>query len=166
MELKNLIIEKNEGIGTIKINNPKQLNALNPTVMSELDYAFNQFKNDIEIDVIVLTGEGKAFVAGADITFMKDLNADQGKKWGEDSAKIFRNIELMNKPVIAAVNGFALGGGVAAHWVQYLKDQHFLQFSSVILPMFSIFMHFSISKPFSAFPIFIASEDSPTLSQG
>jgi enoyl-CoA hydratase len=111
MELKNIIIEKNEGIGTIKINNPKQLNALNPTVMSELDYAFNQFKNDIEIDVIVLTGEGKAFVAGADITFMKDLNADQGKKWGEDSAKIFRNIELMNKPVIAAVNGFALGGG-------------------------------------------------------
>jgi enoyl-CoA hydratase len=111
MEFTNLIVEKNEGIGTIKINNPKQLNALNPTVISELGCAFEQFKNDNEVDVIVLTGEGKAFVAGADITYMVDLTVEEGKKWAAVSARIFRDIELMNKPVIAAINGFALGGG-------------------------------------------------------
>ncbi len=111
MEFKNLILEKSEGICTIKINNPQSLNALNNDVLQDLDAAFDLVAKDDEVSVIVLTGEGKAFVAGADIAYMKDLDVEGGKKFSEDGARIFRKIETLNKVVIAAVNGFALGGG-------------------------------------------------------
>lgn len=111
MELKNLLLEKNDGICTVKINNPQTLNALNAEVLKELEYAFDQINEDDEVSVVVLTGEGKAFVAGADISYMKDLDATQAKKFGEDGARVFRKIETLKKVVIAAVNGFALGGG-------------------------------------------------------
>lgn len=111
MEFKNLIWEKNEGICTIKINNPKSLNALNIEVLKDLDKAFDLAASDEEVSVIVLTGEGKAFVAGADIAYMKELSVEEAKEFSEYGAKIFRKIETLNKTVIAAVNGFALGGG-------------------------------------------------------
>ncbi len=111
MELKNLLIEKNAGICTVKINNPQTLNSLNAEVLKELECAFDQIKDDDEIQVVVLTGEGKAFVAGADIAYMRDLDPAQAKKFSEDGSRIFRKIETLNKVVIAAVNGFALGGG-------------------------------------------------------
>lgn len=111
MELKNLIVEKNEGICTVKINNPNSLNALNAIVLSELEYVFDELKIDQEISVVVLTGEGKAFVAGADISYMSNLSAAEAKRFGEDGARVFRKIETLDKVVIAAVNGFALGGG-------------------------------------------------------
>ncbi len=111
MEFKNLLLEKNEGICTIKINNPQSLNALNAQVLQDLDSAFDLLSNDEEVSVIILTGEGKAFVAGADIAYMNELNVEQAKKFSEDGARIFRKIETLNKVVIAAVNGFALGGG-------------------------------------------------------
>lgn len=111
MEFKNLLVEKNEGICTVKINNPKSLNALNADVLSELEYVFDELRDDNEVGVVILTGEGKAFVAGADIAYMKDLNVLDAKKFGEDGSRIFRKIETLDKVVIAAVNGFALGGG-------------------------------------------------------
>lgn len=111
MELKNLLIEKNEGICTVKINNPQTLNSLNVEVLNDLECAFDQIKEDDEIYVVVLTGEGKAFVAGADIAYMRDLNPEQAKKFSEDGSRLFRKIETLNKVVIAAVNGFSLGGG-------------------------------------------------------
>lgn len=111
MEFKNLLMEKKEGICTIKINNPQSLNALNGEVLQDLDAAFDLVSKDEEVSVIILTGEGKAFVAGADIAYMNELNVEQAKKFSEDGAKIFRKIETLNKVVIAAVNGFALGGG-------------------------------------------------------
>jgi len=111
MEFKNLLVEKNEGICTVRINNPKSLNALNADVLSELEIAFDQLRDDNEVSVVVLTGEGKAFVAGADIAYMKELNVLDAKKFGEDGSRIFRKIETLDKVVIAAVNGFALGGG-------------------------------------------------------
>ncbi len=111
MELKNLLVEKNEGICTIKINNPQSLNALNAEVLSELEIAIDQVEKDEEVKVVVLTGEGKAFVAGADIAYMNKLNPEQAKKFSEDGSRVFRKIETLNKVVIAAVNGFALGGG-------------------------------------------------------
>ncbi len=111
MELKNLVIEKNEGVCTVKINNPQSLNALNAQVLSELEYAFDMIRDEDDIRVVVLTGEGKAFVAGADIAYMRELNASQAKKFSEDGSRVFRKIETLNKVVIAAVNGFALGGG-------------------------------------------------------
>lgn len=111
MEFKNLLFEKNEGICTIKINSPQTLNALNEEVLEELDSAFDLAGKDEEVSAIILTGEGKAFVAGADIAYMNNLNVEEAKKFAEYGSKIFRKIELLEKVVIAAVNGYALGGG-------------------------------------------------------
>ena len=111
MELKNLLVEKNEGVCTVKINNPQTLNSLNAEVLADLETAFDQIKYDDEIQIVVLTGEGKAFVAGADIAYMSKLNPEEAKKFSEDGSRLFRKIETLNKVVIAAVNGYALGGG-------------------------------------------------------
>lgn len=119
MEFKNLLIEKNEGICTVKINNPKSLNALNAEVLADIESVFDQLKDDTDVSVVILTGEGKAFVAGADIAFMKDLSVLDAKKFGEDGSRIFRKIETLDKIVIAAVNGFALGGWL---WIMYGCD--------------------------------------------
>lgn len=106
-----LIIEKQEKICIVKINNPQAMNALNSAVLKELDAAVDQIKNDPDTAVVILTGEGRAFVAGADISEMAGMNAAEGKAFGELGASVFRKIEMLDKPVIAAVNGFALGGG-------------------------------------------------------
>lgn len=111
MEYSKLLVEKKNGIAIVKINNPQSLNALNSTILGELDTLFTELENDSSISVIILTGEGKAFVAGADITEMSSMDAAEGKAFGEKGAKVFRKIELLSKPVIAAVNGYALGGG-------------------------------------------------------
>ena len=111
MEYTKLIIERLENICIVRINNPAALNALNTTVLEELDAAFSAIGRDEGIDAVILTGEGRAFVAGADIAQMSGMNAADGKAFGELGAAVFRKIELLNKPVIAAVNGFALGGG-------------------------------------------------------
>ena len=111
MAYTKLIIEKQENICTVKINNPEALNALNSTILKELDAAFAEIKEDNSIDVVILTGEGRSFVAGADISQMCEMNAIEGKAFGELGASVFRKIELLDKVVIAAVNGFALGGG-------------------------------------------------------
>jgi enoyl-CoA hydratase len=111
MEFKNLIIQREENIRIVKINNPQSMNALNSEVLSELDQAFSEIGNDPQTNVVILTGEGRAFVAGADISQMSTMNAAQGKDFGVQGSKVFRKIELLPKPVIAAINGFALGGG-------------------------------------------------------
>lgn len=100
-----------ENVLVIKINNPSALNALNSKVLSEIGEAFDEASKDANVNAIILTGEGKAFVAGADIAEMSTLNAEQGKLFGEHGAGVFRKIETTPKAVIAAVNGFALGGG-------------------------------------------------------
>ncbi len=111
MEYTKLIIERNEDICIVKINNPQAMNALNTTVLSELDHAFTQIQADNTVKAVILTGEGRAFVAGADISQMSTMNAAEGKAFGEQGAAVFRKIEQLKVPVIAAVNGFALGGG-------------------------------------------------------
>lgn len=111
MEYQKLMIEKNGRIGVVKINHPEALNALNTAILNELGQAFDEIAVDPEIDVVILTGEGRSFVAGADISEMSVMRADEGKRFGELGAAVFRKIELLAKPVIAAVNGFALGGG-------------------------------------------------------
>ena len=111
MAYTKLIIEKQDNICTVKINNPEALNALNSTILKELDTVFTEIKEDNSIDVVILTGEGRSFVAGADIAQMSTMNAIEGKAFGELGAAVFRKIELLDKVVIAAVNGFALGGG-------------------------------------------------------
>ena len=111
MEYKKLIIQDNGAVRVIKINNPEALNALNTAILRELDAAFTEVAEDNGILAVVLTGEGRAFVAGADISEMKSKNAIEGEIFGKLGASVFRKIELLPKPVIAAVNGFALGGG-------------------------------------------------------
>lgn len=111
MTYTKLIIEKKEKVCIVSINNPQALNALNSAVLEELDRAFSEIAADDGIAAVILTGAGKSFVAGADISQMSTMNAAQGKAFGEYGAAVFRKIELLDKPVIAAVNGYALGGG-------------------------------------------------------
>jgi enoyl-CoA hydratase len=99
-------------IAIVFINRPEKLNALNSNVMSELKHCFTELKKNEDVYVVILTGSGdKAFVAGADISELNNLNMIAAKEYAEKGQEVFDLIENMNKPVIAAVNGFALGGG-------------------------------------------------------
>ncbi|MGF7058060.1 short-chain-enoyl-CoA hydratase [Brassicibacter mesophilus] len=111
MEFENLLLKKEGKVCVLSINRPKALNALNTDVLNELNAAIDLIEKDEEVYVVVITGEGKAFVAGADIVEMKDKNAEEARIFAKLGIETFRKIELMEKPVIAAVNGFALGGG-------------------------------------------------------
>ncbi|KGM95065.1 short-chain-enoyl-CoA hydratase [Clostridium botulinum] len=112
MEYKNVLLEKENNIAIVTINRPKALNALNTDTLNELELVVDEVAKDDDILVVILTGAGeKAFVAGADISEMKDKNVMEGRKFGLLGNKIFRKVETLEKPVIAAVNGFALGGG-------------------------------------------------------
>lgn len=104
-------LEKNNGVGIIKISNPATLNALNSKILSELDQMADIVNSDDEISVVIITGEGRGFVAGADISEMVNLNSKEGEAFSKYGSDVFRKIEMMEKPTIAAVNGFALGGG-------------------------------------------------------
>jgi len=108
----NVLLEKNEGIALITINRPKALNALNTETLNELQAAVTDAEGDDAVKVIIITGAGeKAFVAGADIAQMRELPVLEGRKMTLMGQKVFGLIEDLNKPVIAAINGFALGGG-------------------------------------------------------
>lgn len=111
MEFKNLKFEVSENLCTITMNRPQALNALNTETLEELDKALDLIENDKNIFLLVLTGEGKSFVAGADIVEMKDKTPGEALRFSKFGADVFRRIEKLDMPVIAAVNGFALGGG-------------------------------------------------------
>lgn len=111
MSWSNLLFKKEGNIGILSINRPDALNALNSIVLDELNEAMDVINNDEDVHVIILTGEGRAFVAGADIGEMKNMNPIEARAFAEKGLSLFRKIELLEKPVIAAVNGFALGGG-------------------------------------------------------
>ena len=112
MELKNVLLEKEGHLAIVTINRPKALNALNSETLKDLDTVIENLENDNHIYAVILTGAGeKSFVAGADIAEMKDLNEEEGQAFGALGNKVFRRLENLNKPVIAAIQGFALGGG-------------------------------------------------------
>ena len=106
-----VVFEKKDQIGIVKINRPEAMNSLNEEVLTELEKAVDQANNDADVNVIILTGEGRAFVAGADIAKMQPLDEKGGMEFGKLGQRVFRKIETLEKPTIAAVNGFALGGG-------------------------------------------------------
>lgn len=109
---KNILFEKTGGIGFITINRPQVLNALNKETMVELKEVVRVIGNDSDIKVVIVTGNGqKSFVAGADISEMQGMSALEGREWGKYSQEVFNEIENLSQPVIAAVNGYALGGG-------------------------------------------------------
>ena len=103
--------EVKNSIGYVTINRPETLNALNKTVLEELFDVFNQIDADENVRVVILTGEGRSFVAGADIGQMSTLTVAEGRQFGAYGHKVMNFMEKMEKPIIAAVNGFALGGG-------------------------------------------------------
>lgn len=111
MEWNNILLEKEGNIGILTIQREEALNALNTQLLNELNEAIDHVNDDESIYVLVITGKGKAFVAGADISEMKDLNQIEGREFAGLGINCFRKIELMEKPVIAMVNGYALGGG-------------------------------------------------------
>lgn len=107
----NVSYEVKDSIAVITINRPEALNALNIDVLKELEQTIDQLESNDDIYVLIITGAGKAFVAGADIAQMKDFSALEAKSFGEYGNNVFSKIEMISKPVIAAVNGYALGGG-------------------------------------------------------
>ena len=108
---ENLKYEVKDGIAYVTVNRPKSLNALSKEVLSELDEALDKINEDPEVKIAILTGEGRAFVAGADISQMVNLTGIEGQEMMKQGARVMNHIEDIDKPVIAAVNGFALGGG-------------------------------------------------------
>ena len=103
--------EQKDQVAVLTIDRPEALNALNTQVLCDLDEAIAKVEQADDVLVVILTGAGRSFVAGADIGEMKGFSAIDGKKFGVHGGSIFLRLENLSKPVIAAVNGFALGGG-------------------------------------------------------
>ena len=112
MEYEILNVEFSDNIAIVKINRPEALNALNTRFFQEMDDVVSNVTNKPEIKVMIITGEGKAFVAGADIAEMVDKNSEEGSEFSRIGQNTFRSLEKLEIPVIAAINGFALGGGL------------------------------------------------------
>jgi enoyl-CoA hydratase len=111
-DFKTLLISYDQQIAEVVINRPKALNALNSDVLAELLRVFDELAADDAVKVVILTGSGdKAFVAGADIAEMSKMDVQESRKFAELGQEVFLKIQQFSKPVIAAVNGFALGGG-------------------------------------------------------
>ncbi len=108
---KTIRYEKKDNIALVTIDRPEALNALNSTVIAELEQVVTELENDGTIRAMILTGEGRSFVAGADIGEQYPLDLDGGRRWGQRGSALFRRMERLEFPTIAAVNGFALGGG-------------------------------------------------------
>ena len=112
MSFENILLEKKNSIAYVTVNRPKVLNALNMATMEELRAAFYDIKNDASIRVVIFTGAGeKAFIAGADIGELAKHDAVSGKEYTHRGQNVLNLIENLGKPVIACINGFALGGG-------------------------------------------------------
>lgn len=111
VKYNNIEFTKEDGIGILKINRPKALNALNTETVTELNQCVGEIENDAEVKVLIITGGGeKSFVAGADIVEMSTKNTVEGRFFGKIAQDAFTRIENLPQPVIAAVNGYALGG--------------------------------------------------------
>jgi enoyl-CoA hydratase len=99
------------GILTLKLNRPEKLNALNQEVLENLSETLAEAKDDAKVKAVLITGEGKAFCAGADINRLAECTAETGYQFANQGQSVFRQVETLGKPVLAAVNGFSFGGG-------------------------------------------------------
>ena len=138
MEFENILLDIDGKIATVTLNRPQSLNALNGKLISEVSQALDQLESDNNIRVIIITGSGeKSFVAGADIKEFSDFGQSQAEDLARNGQNIlFNKIENLSKPVIAAVNGFALGGGLelamSCH-IRYASDNAKLGLPEVTL---------------------------------
>lgn len=122
MTFENLLTSELNEVLVITINRPDKLNALNKKTVQEIGEAISYAKSSREVKAVIITGSGaKSFVAGADISEFIGLSAEQGKKLSQLGQDVFRTIETCPKPVIAAVNGFALGGGCELSMACHLR---------------------------------------------
>lgn len=112
MDYEILHIERKDEIAVVTISRPQAMNALNTRFFEEMDHAVEQFKGDIDLRAIIITGEGKAFVAGADIAEMQDMSVGEARIFSSRGQATFSSFSELHIPVIAAINGFALGGGL------------------------------------------------------
>ena len=112
MEFTNLLFENKDGVAIITLNRPKALNALNQATLEELNQIADRIAQDTSVKVVIITGSGeKAFVGGADITQMQPMTAIESRYFSKFGQGVFNKIENLPQPVIAAINGYALGGG-------------------------------------------------------
>ncbi|MCX7785189.1 MAG: enoyl-CoA hydratase-related protein [candidate division WOR-3 bacterium] len=111
MNNKNLLVTIEDNIAIIKFNRPQVLNALNTETILELEHTLDILAVNSDVSVIILTGEGKAFVAGADISEMRNFTSVEARTFAQNGHRVLSKLENIEKPVIAAINGFALGGG-------------------------------------------------------
>ncbi|KFN50343.1 enoyl-CoA hydratase-related protein [Arenimonas composti] len=122
MAFTNLLVEDRGSVRVVTVNRPEKLNALNRATVAELDAAFAAAGSDAGVRVVVLTGAGpKAFVAGADIAEMHTQTVIEARDFGRAGQALMRRIETLGKPVIAMVNGFALGGGLELAMACHLR---------------------------------------------
>jgi len=108
---KNILLENKDGIMILTISREEALNALNKEAIEEFDEALDAIKADKDVRALIITGAGRSFVAGADIAHQSTFDINAGREWGRKGSAILRKLELFEIPTIAAVNGFALGGG-------------------------------------------------------
>lgn len=111
MEFKYLRINVENGIAILTLSRPEALNALNKGMLQELNGAIHMLEVNQDVDILVITGEGKSFVAGADISEMAEYSPKEAREYGFLGQNVFRKLEKLSKPTIAAINGYALGGG-------------------------------------------------------
>jgi len=109
--MKYIIIEKQNGIAKIIFHRPEALNALCTEMINELDQAIDDVSADAEVRVVIFTGEGKSFISGADISEMDSRGRAEIEEYAKNGSRIWRKIETMPKPTVAAVNGYCFGGG-------------------------------------------------------
>jgi enoyl-CoA hydratase len=113
MDYENILVEKSAPVAVVTVNRPKVLNALNKKTVEEIECAFYELKNDASIKAVILTGAGeKAFIAGADINELATYGATAGAEFAHRGQCVLSMIENLGKPVIAAIGGYALGGGL------------------------------------------------------
>ncbi len=110
-KLENIKLEQEGAMVIVTMNRPKAMNALNNQTLDELEAIVDAVRAERDILGMIITGEGKAFVAGADISQMNGYGAEEGRSYADKAQSIFNKLENLEKPVIAAVNGYALGGG-------------------------------------------------------
>jgi enoyl-CoA hydratase len=131
MAYNTLLLEIADGIALLKVNRPQALNSLNPEVLLDLLGAFQELEKNDNVKVIILTGEGKAFVAGADLKAMVSMTPQEARKFSKTGHAGMEAMESLGKPLIAAVNGFALGGGtelaLACDFIYASEDAKFGQ---------------------------------------
>src|SRR5262245_42308658 len=111
MSYKTIEVSVTDRIATVTINRPDKLNALNVAVFDDLTALVEEMATRADVGGVIITGAGRAFVAGADISELETLNGMNSKALARRGQKVFNRLEMLPKPVIAAVNGFALGGG-------------------------------------------------------